>query len=347
MKTGLIRQVLLDAIMRKASDVHISIDLPPVFRINGILRKMNDESFTKIDLDNIVSSLLNDAQRSVYLDKGEIDLAYSIDDIGRFRINLYRQGGSHAIAIRIIPDRIPSGEELGIPPIVNQLAELEQGFVIVTGPTGSGKSTTLAAMVDLINSERRCHIITIEDPIEYIHRHKKSIIHQRELGSDTKSFSEALRAALRQDPDVILIGEMRDLETTATAITAAETGHLVLSTLHTSSTVGAIERIVDLFPPYQQAQIRGQLAQVLKGSIAQKLLPRADLAGRVAAFEVLTATPAIKNLIREGKTHQIHSIMQTSTRHGMQTMENSLNDLFEEKLISRETYLACLKEYKL
>ncbi len=347
MKTGLIQQVLSDAIMQKASDVHISIDLPPVFRINGILQKTSYKVFTETDLDNIVSILLNDVQRSVYLDKGEIDLAYSIDGIGRFRINLYRQEGSHAIAVRIVPDRIPSQGELGIPPIVNRLTQLEQGFVIVTGPTGSGKSTTLAAMIDLINSERRCHIITIEDPIEYIHRHKKSVIHQRELGSDTKSFGEALRAALRQDPDVIFIGEMRDLETTAAAITAAETGHLVLSTLHTSNSVGAVERIVDLFPPHQQAQIRGQLAHVLKGLIAQKLLPRADQAGRAAAFEVLMVTSAVKNLIREGKIHQIYSIMQTSARFGMQTMENSLTDLLERKIISSETYLAYIKEYKL
>jgi len=267
-------------------------------------------------------------------ERGEIDLAYSLPGVSRFRVNVFHQRGSVGAAIRLIPRNIPDLERLGLPPVVAELAERQHGLVLVTGPTGSGKSTTLAAMVDRINRERSCHIITLEDPIEYLHQHRRSIVNQREVGADTRSFASALRAALRQDPDVILVGEMRDLETIATAITAAETGHLVLATLHTSSAVQSIDRIIDVFPSHQQGQVRIQLADTLEGVITQQLWLRADRTGRVAAVEVLAATPAVKNLIREGKTHQIISSIQTGGRYGMQTMEMALRQLVARGIIA-------------
>jgi twitching motility protein PilT len=343
-KTRLV-DILSQALIEKASDIHISVNLPPVYRVNGKLVFCKGESFTPTDLQQMTDLLLNKEQKEIFVEKGEIDFAYSISGLGRFRINLYRQRGTPAIAIRVIPDRIPSLEELGLPEVVRDFTKIEKGLILVTGPTGSGKSTTLAAMIDIINNERSCHVITIEDPIEYLHKHRKSIIHQREVGEDTRSFVQALRAALREDPDVILIGEMRDLETTATAITAAETGHLVLSTLHTASAVSAVERIIDIFPANQQSQIRVQLADVLQGVIAQKLVPLKNNTGRAAAVEIMVATPAVKNLIREGKTHQLYSVMQTGMKYAMQTMEQALYNLFNKNLISRETLENALKEH--
>jgi twitching motility protein PilT len=271
---------------------------------------------------------------------GEIDFSYSISNVGRFRVNAFKQRGSYAMVLRIIPLRIPSMEELGLPKVTDELTKLPRGLILVTGPTGSGKTTTLASVINKINSERRCHIVTLEDPLEYLHSHKKSIVNQREVGSDTESFANALRGALREDPDVILVGEMRDLETISIAITAAETGHLVLSTLHTNGAAKTIDRIVDVFPPYQQQQIRVQLAAVIEAVISQQLLPKASGKGRVAAHEVMVASPAIRNLIREGKIHQIDTVIQTSSALGMQTMDTSLVNLYRRGEITKETAIS-------
>ncbi|WP_258359261.1 type IV pilus twitching motility protein PilT [Moorella sulfitireducens (nom. illeg.)] len=328
-----IEAILQAAAAAGASDVHLTTGLPPVFRVHGELRVQRqweplDAAMTAALVRPMVGEKWEAFQKT-----GEIDLAYSLPGVSRFRVNVFHQRGSIGAAIRLIPRDIPGLETLGLPPVVAELAEKHHGLILVTGPTGSGKSTTLAAMVDKINRERSCHIITLEDPIEYLHQHRRSIVNQREIGSDTKSFASALRAALRQDPDVILVGEMRDQETIATAITAAETGHLVLATLHTSSAVQSVDRIIDVFPPHQQGQIRIQLADTLEGVITQQLLPRADRKGLVAAVEVLIATPAVKNLIREGKTHQIVSIMQTGARYGMQTMDMALRQLLNSGVI--------------
>lgn len=332
-------KILEKALSKRASDIHISVNLPPVLRIDGKLSIMEDEEkFSVKDLEELTRIILTREKFDKFRENGEIDFAYSVSGLGRFRVNLYLQRGTFALAIRTISDKIPSFEELEIPSILKNFALMEKGLIIVTGPTGTGKSTTLAAMIDYINKEKNCHIITIEDPIEYLHRHNKSIIHQRELGEDTRSFDRALISALREDPDVIMIGEMRDLNTMAAAITAAETGHLVMSTLHTSSATGAIERIIDIFPPHQQNQIRVQLSDILLCVVAQKLLPREDGEGRVAAFEILIATPAVKNLIREGKTHQLFSAIQTGARFGMQTMEQAIHNLFQRGLISKEVH---------
>ncbi|MDN5346858.1 MAG: twitching motility protein PilT [Clostridia bacterium] len=328
-----IRDILQAAAAKGASDVHLTVGLPPVFRYLGeLLPQENWPPLQTAVTEELARQLLGERWPE-FATQGELDFAYSLSGIGRFRVNVFRQRGSVAAAIRLIPARVPSLEELGLPPVVGELADQPHGLVLVTGPTGSGKTTTLAAMIDRINHQRSCHIITLEDPIEYLHQHKKSMVNQREIGSDSPSFASALRAALRQDPDVILVGEMRDLETVATAITAAETGHLVLTTLHTSSAVQSVDRIIDVFPPHQQGQIRIQLADTLAGVITQQLLPRADGKGRVAAVEVLIATPAVRNLIREGKTHQIVSAMQTGGRFGMQTMEMSLKQLSARGII--------------
>ncbi|MBC7326478.1 MAG: type IV pilus twitching motility protein PilT [Moorella sp. (in: Bacteria)] len=329
-----IETILRAAAAAGASDVHLSVGLPPVFRVHGELQVQRQ--WEPVDSEMIASLVrpMVGERWEVFQERGEIDLAYSLPGVSRFRVNVFQQRGSVGAAIRLIPRDIPNLETLGLPPVVAELAERQHGLILVTGPTGSGKSTTLAAMVDKINRERSCHIITLEDPIEYLHQHRRSIVNQREVGSDTLSFASALRAALRQDPDVILVGEMRDLETIATAITAAETGHLVLATLHTSSAIQSVDRIIDVFPPHQQGQVRIQLADTLEGVITQQLLPRADRKGRVAAVEVLIATPAVKNLIREGKTHQIVSSMQTGGRYGMQTMEMALRQLVTRGVIA-------------
>ncbi len=337
-----IDELLRQAVEAGASDVHLTVASPPVLRLHGRLVRVGDACLTPDDLARLIEPLLSPAQRQRLEETGQVDLAYSLSGVGRFRVNVYRQRGSLAAALRTIPGRVPTLEELGLPPVVASLTRAHNGLILVTGPTGHGKSTTLAAMIDLINSERSCHILTLEDPIEYLHRHKKSIVNQREIGIDSQNFAQALRAALRQDPDVILVGEMRDLETIATAITAAETGHLVMATLHTMGAAATIDRVVDVFPPHQQAQIRTQLAGVLQGVISQLLLPRADGRGRVVALEIMVATPAIRNLIREGKTHQIPSAIQTGGRYGMCLMEAYLRRLRDNGLITEEEYRAHL-----
>lgn len=302
------------AVDNNASDLHLTVGVPPVMRIYGKLVFSEMERLTPESTKNLAAEILSQEQLSLLEEEGQVDLSLSLAHIGRFRINVFKQRGSVGLAIRLIPYKIPPFEELNLPPVIRTLAEKESGFILVTGPAGSGKSTTLAAMIDIINSQRSCHIITLEDPIEFLHSHKKSIVNQREIKTDSQSFSAALRAALRQDPDVILVGEMRDLETISIALTAAETGHLVLSTLHTKSAPQSIDRIIDVFPPHQQQQVRIQLANTLVGVVSQRLLPRVDKQGLIPAVEVMISTPAIKNLIREGKTHQIYSSIQTGSK---------------------------------
>lgn len=328
------------AMNNRASDIHITVGVPPILRIDGVLEYFGKKILYPEDTERLVKEILDERQIEELQLRGEIDTSYSSPGIGRFRVNAYKQRGSYAMALRIIPLKIPTMEELGLPTVVKDLARLPRGLILVTGPTGSGKSTTLASMINLINEERNCHILTLEDPIEYLHKHNKSIVNQREIGLDSNSFASALRAALRQDPDVILVGEMRDLETISIALTAAETGHLVLSTLHTIGAAKTIDRVVDVFPPHQQQQIRVQLASVMQAIISQQLLPKANGEGRIAAFETMIATPAIRNLIREEKIHQIDTVIQTSKKQGMQIMDNSLLELYQKGLISRETVLS-------
>ncbi|MBN2797031.1 MAG: type IV pilus twitching motility protein PilT [Clostridia bacterium] len=334
-------ELLKLAHMNKASDVHITVGVPPVFRINGKLVHVgNIEPLTPTDADALAFELLTEKQKNALHDKGEIDFSYAISGVGRFRVNVYSQRGSYAVAIRPIPLEIPSANDLGLPPVFNELADKKRGLVLVTGPTGSGKSTTLATMIDHINKTRKCHVLTLEDPIEYLHKHKSSIINQREIGYDTESYNTALRAALRQDPDVILIGEMRDLETISIAVTAAETGHLVLATLHTIGAVSTVDRIIDVFPSEQQQQIRIQLGSVLQGVISQQLIKRADGSGRVGAFEIMLCNQAVRNLIREGKSHQLMSSIQTGRKFGMMSMDASLIELYKKDIITVEEALA-------
>lgn len=323
----------------RASDIHITTGIPPAFRIDGVLRYLDERPLSSDSIEALIKQILTEEKARELEFTGEIDISYFIPSLGRFRMNIYKQRGCYAVAIRIIPSRIPTIEELGLPTIIKDLARLSRGLILVTGPTGSGKSTTLASIINQINQEKNCHIITLEDPIEYLHIHKKSIVNQREIKADTLSFSNGLRAALRQDPDVILVGEMRDLDTISTALTAAETGHLVLSTLHTSGAAKSIDRIIDVFPPHQQLQVRVQISSVIQAIISQQLLPKAIGKGRLLATEIMIATPAIRNLIREGKTYQIDNIIQTSKKEGMQTMDNSLLDLYKQGLITKETVL--------
>jgi twitching motility protein PilT len=318
----------------KASDIHLTVSSPPVFRIDGELKALGSELLTNEHLDIIIDQLTTPSQQRLFQERGELDFSYSIASLGRYRVNVFRQRESLGIVIRLIPFNIKSPEELGLPPAIVNFAKLNRGLVLVTGPTGSGKSTTLASLINLINNSRSGHIITVEDPIEFLHQHRKCLVNQREIGKDTQSFGNALRAALRQDPDVILVGEMRDLETISMTITAAETGHLVFSTLHTNDAPQAIDRIIDVFPPYQQTQIRVQLASVLQGIVAQQLFPVINRKGRVAAYEILIATAAVKNMIREGKTHQIKNIIQTSGQQGMQSMEKAIEELVIKGLVS-------------
>ncbi len=321
---------------QKASDIHLTVESPPVLRIDGSLVQQPIDKLSQGDLEKFALSLMNENQGKRFTENGELDLSYSLPGVGRYRVNMFRQRGSIGVVIRLIPFVIPSPETLGLPPVSIELAKLHKGLVLVTGPTGSGKSTTLASLVDYINSTRACHIVTIEDPIEYLHRHKLSLVNQREVGNDTNSFTNALRAVLRQDPDVILVGEMRDLETISTAVTAAETGHLVFSTLHTNDATQSVDRMIDVFPPHQQQQIRVQLAAVLQGIMSQQLFPRADHKGRVAAIEVMMATPAVRSLIREGKTHQLPTVIQTNAKLGMQTMDKAIMDLVQRGLVAYE-----------
>lgn len=332
-----LNELLIEAIDNKASDVHITVGMPPMMRVNGILVKMRDYILKPEHTAYICLGMLNEKQKTVLEEKGEVDFSYGIPNVSRFRVNIYRQRKSLTAAIRIIMTTIPTIDSLNLPPILKQLALKPRGLILVTGPTGSGKSTTLAAMVDYINNQRSCHILTLEEPIEYLHRHKVSMINQREIGDDSTTFANGLRAALREDPDVILVGEMRDLETISTAISAAETGHLVMSTLHTTSAAQTIDRIIDVFPPYQQTQVRVQLASVVQGIIAQQLLITADNKNRVAALEILLGTDAVRNTIREGKVHQIQSYIQTGIKLGMMSMDYSLSQLVRKAMISTET----------
>ena len=329
--------VLHEMVEAKASDVHITAGFPPAIRDKGHIRPM--EGFPKLNgqqTREVVYSILNDDQRKRFENNKQLDFAYAIPGVARFRVNCYFQRGSVSAAFRLVPQEIPSLDSLRVPQVLRELTKKPRGFILVTGPTGSGKSTTLAAMIDVINREREDHILTIEDPIEFLHKHKKSIVNQREVGADATDFALGLRAALRQDPDVILVGEMRDLETVSTALTAAETGHLVFATLHTQSTAQTVDRIIDVFPPQQQGQVRTQLSIALQGIVTQQLLPTADGQGRVVACEILIPTPAIRNLIREGKTHQIYAALQTSGAVGMQTMDADLARLVRGGSISRQ-----------
>ena len=333
---GDLLQILVD---RGASDLHLTIGTYPQIRVAGRLVPLTEfEVLTPQDTQRLAYSVLNESQKQRFEEQSELDLSFGIQDLARFRCNVYRQRGAVGAAIRVIPYKIRPFEELGLPRIVQELADRPKGLVLVTGPTGSGKSTTLAAMIDKINSERSEHIMTIEDPIEFVHAHRRCLVNQREVLADTHSFKDALRAILRQDPDVVLIGEMRDLETIAAAITIAETGHLTFGTLHTNSCAQTMNRIIDVFPTNQQAQVRAQLSLVLEGVLSQTLIPKIG-GGRVMAMEITVATPAIRNLIREEKIHQMYSALQAGSRYGMQTMNQSLVDLVRRRLITREDAL--------
>jgi len=331
-----IDELLNITVDKNASDLHICPDSEPIIRVDGQLIRLNYEKLSPADTHRMLYAILSDDKIERFETTLELDFSYSLPKRARFRVNYYRDKGAIAGAFRLIPNRIPTIRELNLPPILEELCKKPRGLILCTGPTGHGKSTTLAAMVNQINRNKAVHIITIEDPIEYLHTHNLSVINQRELGQDTKSFAGALRACLREDPDVILVGEMRDVETIALAITAAETGHLVFATLHTNNSAESIDRIIDVFPPGQQEQIRIQLANNLQAVISQQLLPRAGSPGRIPAVEVMIATPAIRNLIRENKTHQIPSMIQTSAAVGMQSMDQNLRDLYLKGFITYE-----------
>ena len=319
-----------------SSDLHLAVGLPPIIRIDGELKKTRYEELSAPVAQRIIYDILTDDEIQRFETELELDCSYSLSDIARFRVNVFRDRGTVAGAFRLIPRQIPTIQELGLPAVLEDLARRVRGLLLVTGPTGSGKSTTLAAMINQINTERPEHIVTIEDPIEYLHDHKKCIINQREVGHDTHSFQNALRSALREDPDVLLVGEMRDLETIKLAITCAETGHLVMATLHTNNAAESVDRMIDVFPAQEQEQIRVQLSNNLLAILSQQLLPRAGQPGRIAAIEVMIASAAIRNLVRENKAHQITSIIQTSAEAGMQTMDQALRDLYKQSLITYE-----------
>jgi len=333
---GLLQEVL----DRKASDLHITTGVPATIRLHGALLPLNDKKLMPNDTKDIIYSILNDAQRERLERNLELDLSYSMPGKSRFRVNVYYQRNSISAAFRVVPEAISGFRDLNLPEKLEELTKKPRGMVVVTGPTGSGKTTTLAAMIDSINRRESKHIITIEDPIEFLHSHRKSIVNQREVGQDTKSFANALKYALREDPDVILLGEMRDIETIAAAITAAETGHLVLATLHTQDAPQTIDRIVDVFPPFQQQQVRVQLAGTIQGIVAQQLLPLKDGTGRIPAVEILVGNPAVRNIIREAKTHLLYNTMQTSHKDGMRTLDQSLAELYMHGKVSLEAVLA-------
>ena len=328
-------EILLEEVVKKkGSDLHLQVGLPPMLRIDGTLVPVaGAEALTDESVETLIFAILDEDQKQILLKDKEFDFSFAFGDLGRFRVNAFHERGNLAAAMRLIPNEILTIEQLGLPQIVNKFADYPRGLVLVTGPTGSGKSTTLAAMLHKINQERAEHIITIEDPIEYTHRSKKSVIVQREVHYDTYSFSAALRSALREDPDVVLIGEMRDLETIASAITIAETGHLVLATLHTNSAAQSIDRMIDVFPPHQQPQIRSQLSNILMAICSQRLVPVIG-GGRIAAAEILVATPAVRNIIREGKTHQLEAVIQTGAEFGMQSMDKTLVSLIHNGTIT-------------
>ncbi len=335
--------LIRNAVSQDSPDLHLRVGQPPIVRLsNGELSAFQEvDPLTKADIEEIIASIANPAQQEAFRNDYQVDFSYHIEGLSRFRINLFQEQGGPAISLRIIPSHIPSLQEIGLGEVAQSLAMLPNGLVLVTGATGSGKSTTLAALLDYINQNRNCHIITIEDPIEYTYRSKRSLITQRELNAHTKSFSQAIRGALRQDPDVVMVGEMRDLETISAAITLAETGHLVLSTLHTRDAVQTVDRIIDVFPANQQGQIRAQLSSGLKGVISQALVPRSDgKSGRVAAREVMLVNDAVRNCILSGQTNQIYSIIQINGAQGMQLMDRSLEDLFRQGLISQEQAFA-------
>lgn len=335
-----INDLLMDAQQRRASDLHITVGISPKCRVNGELVDMGYELVTPEDAEAMIMPIVPERLLDTLKEYGEVDFSYAIPNQGRYRVNVFRQRGSYALVIRIINTSIPKPELLGLPPSIVELTKKKRGLVLVTGPTGSGKSTTLASLLDIINTYYNCHIITLEDPIEYLHKHKKSIVNQREIGTDSRSFANALRVVLREDPDVILVGEMRDFETIEVAITAAETGHLVFSTLHTIGAVNTVDRIIDVFPPHQQQQIRVQLSAVLEGVVSQQLIPTADGSSRAAAFEVMLPNPAIRSLIREGKNHQITSFIQTNRKMGMQTMDDAIYELYLKGAIHKDQALA-------
>jgi pilus retraction protein PilT len=335
-----INELLIDAGERKASDLHVTVGISPKCRIDGELIDMGYPALMPDDTEAVIAPMVPERLKDKLSTDGEADFSYSIPGYGRYRVNVFKQRGSYACVIRIINTSIPTPQQLGLPNSVIELTNKKRGMVLVTGPTGSGKSTTLASMINIINETTNRHIVTLEDPIEYMYRHKKSIVNQREIGIDTLNFANALRVVLREDPDVILVGEMRDLETIEIAITAAETGHLVFSTLHTIGAASTVDRMIDVFPPHQQQQIRVQLSSVLEAVISQQLIPTTDGKGRVAAFEIMHSTPAIKNLIREGKSHQLTSIIQTNKSLGMQTMDDAIFNLYFQGRISAEKAIA-------
>ena len=331
-----IEPLLEEVIKKKGSDIHIQVGLPPMIRVDSALLPINGASvLTEETVEALVFSIMDDDQKQILLKDKEYDFSFSFGDLGRFRVNAFHERGNLAAALRLIPNIIPSIEQLGLPKIVDKFAEFPRGLVLVTGPTGSGKSTSLASLIHKINFEQSKHIITIEDPIEYAHTSKKSIIVQREVHYDTYSFSAALRSALREDPDVVLIGEMRDLETIASAVTIAETGHLVFATLHTNSASQSIDRMIDVFPPHQQSQIRAQLSNILMAICSQRLVPTIG-GGRIAAAEILIANPAVRNIIREGKSHQLEAVIQTGAEFGMQSMDHTLVNLIKAGTITYE-----------
>lgn len=335
----LLKDLLIKTIELGASDLHLTVALPPTIRVNGKFNQIGSEKLLPDYIEIFAKEILNDSYDE-YVANGEFDTSYSLPGIGRFRVNVFKQRNSDAIAIRVIAPKAPTIDELKLPGTLKEIVKEQRGLVLVTGPTGSGKSTTLAAMINEINNTRQGHIVTLEDPIEYLHKHNKCIVNQREIGKDTKSYQSALRAVLREDPDVILVGEMRDFETISVAITAAETGHLVFSTLHTIGAVKTIDRIIDVFPPHQQEQVKIQLSSVIQAVISQQLLPNIKCNGRVAALEIMVNTPGIQNLIREGKTNQIESVVQTGNKYGMKTMDMAISELYKKGAISMEIAMA-------
>lgn len=331
-----IEHLLEEVVKQDSSDLHLTVGSAPMLRIDGSLRPIDGVApLTEQEVEKLIFSVVDDVQKDILLKDKEVDFSFAFGDIARFRANAYHQKGNLGLALRLIPTKIRTVADLGLPEIVNKFADIPRGLVLVTGPTGSGKSTTLAAMVNKINEEKNLHIITIEDPIEYTHNHKKALIEQREVHYDTRSFAAALRSVLREDPDVVLVGEMRDLETIAAAITIAETGHLVLATLHTNNAAQSIDRMIDVFPPYQQQQIRVQLSNILQGVVSQRLIPAIG-GGRVAAAEIMVSTPAVRNIVREGKTHQLDAVIQTSAEQGMVSMDKALATLVKTGRISSE-----------
>ncbi len=338
----------LDDLLRQmkqqgASDLHLTSGSAPYMRIHGDMVKLNYKNVTAETCEGLIFEILNDKQKELFTEEWDLDLSYPLAGVGRFRVNVFMQRNGISAVFRLIPEEIKTIRELDLPEQLSQLIDVSEGLILVTGPTGSGKSTTLASLIHTINHDLKAHIITIEDPIEFVHENHNCLISQRELASHTKSFNAALRAALREDPDIILVGEMRDLETISLAITAAETGHLVFATLHTNSAIKTVDRVIDVFPEAQQTQIRVMLSESLRGVVAQALLPRPDRQGRVPAVEILVNVPAVANLIREGKTHQIASVMQTQRAQGMMTFETGVHDLIQKGLISREDGVAFLR----